>query len=99
MIFRGRKDGKPLTKMIYNICDHAETFAEVSAQAVSYTTGVPPVTGAKMFFSGEWKGPGVFNVEQFPSKPFLEDVAARGLPWHVIDVSDEDQAALFGVET
>ncbi len=99
VIFRGTKDGKKITKMIYNICDHAQTFAEVSAQAVSYTTGVPPVSGAKMFFSGEWQGPGVFNVEQFPAKPFLDDVAARGLPWHVIDVSDEDQAELFGVET
>ena len=98
-IFRGLKDGKPLTKMIYNSTDHAETFKEVSAQAVSYTTGVPPVSGAKMFFTGEWSGNGVFNVEQFPAKPFLEDVAERGLPWHVLDVADDEHAELFGVET
>jgi saccharopine dehydrogenase (NAD+, L-lysine-forming) len=99
VIFRGKKDGKPLTKMIYNVCDHAETNKEVSAQAVSYTTGVPPVSGAAMFFRGEWAGKGVFNVEQFPAKPFLEDVAKRGLPWHVIDVNPGDQDELFAVET
>jgi saccharopine dehydrogenase (NAD+, L-lysine-forming) len=41
----------------------------------------------------------VFNVEQFPAKPFLEDVAARGLPWHVIDVKNENQAELFQTST
>ena len=77
----------------------AKTNEEVSAQAVSYTTGVPPVSGAAMFFKGEWSGAGVFNVEQFPAKPFLEDVAQRGLPWHVIDVDGGDQEDLFAVET
>ncbi len=99
VIIRGTIDGERTARMIYNVCDHAETFKEVNAQAVSYTTGVPPVSGAAMFFSGQWSGKGVFNVEQFPARPFLDDVAKRGLPWHVIEVSDEDQAALFGVET
>jgi len=98
-IVRGTKDGRQKIKMLYNVCDHAETFREVSAQAVSYTTGVPPVSGAKMLFSGEWNGPGVFNVEQFPARPFLEDVAKRGLPWHVIDVDTADQEPLFTVKT
>ncbi|MGV6820745.1 MAG: saccharopine dehydrogenase family protein, partial [Parvularcula sp.] len=99
VIIRGQKDGKAQTKMIYNVSDHAQTNDEVGAQAVSYTTGVPPVSGAAMFFRGEWAGTGVFNVEQFPAKPFLEDVAKRGLPWQVMDVSAEDQADLFAVET
>jgi len=25
----------------------------------------------------------VFNVEQFPPQPFLDEVARQGLPWHV----------------
>jgi len=99
VILRGTKDGQPVTKMIYNVSDHAETNKEVSAQAVSYTTGVPPVSGAAMFFKGEWSGAGVFNVEQFPARPFLEDVAKRGLPWHVIDVPAGKQDDLFAVET
>jgi saccharopine dehydrogenase (NAD+, L-lysine-forming) len=99
VIVRGKKDGKPLTKMLYNVCDHAETNKEVGAQAVSYTTGVPPVSGAAMFFRGIWKGPGVFNVEQFPAKPFLDDVAKRGLPTTIIDVGPGDQDQLFEVVT
>ena len=99
VILRGKLEGRTVAKMIYNVCDHAQTNAEVSAQAVSYTTGVPPVSGAAMFFRGEWQGHGVFNVEQFPARPFLEDVAKRGLPFHVIDLPAEAQQALFSVES
>src|SRR5688572_179776 len=79
----GIKDGKRKRVLIYNICDHAETYKEVRAQAVSYTTGVPAVTGAVMMATGKWAGAGVFNMEQLDPDPFLADVAARGLPWHV----------------
>ncbi len=79
----GIKDGKPRRVFIYNICDHAETYKEVRAQAVSYTTGVPAVTGAVMMVTGKWRGAGVFNMEQLDPDPFLEDVGKRGLPWHV----------------
>jgi saccharopine dehydrogenase (NAD+, L-lysine forming) len=79
----GVKDGKPRRYFLYNICDHAETYKEVRAQAVSYTTGVPAVTGAAMMVTGRWKGAGVFNMEQLDPDPFLADVARRGLPWHV----------------
>ncbi|HEY1818069.1 MAG TPA: saccharopine dehydrogenase family protein [Kofleriaceae bacterium] len=79
----GVKDGKPKRYFIYNICDHAETYKEVRAQAVSYTTGVPAVTGAVMMATKQWKGHGVFNIETLDPDPFLADVAKRGLPWHV----------------
>jgi len=79
----GHKDGKRKRFFIYNVCDHAETFEEVRAQAISYTTGVPAVTGAVMMVTGQWKGAGVFNMEQLDPDPFLADVAKRGLPWHV----------------
>jgi len=41
------------------------------------------VTGAVMMVTKKWKGNGVFNMEQLDPDPFLEDVAKRGLPWHV----------------
>ncbi len=86
-IMTGIKDGKEKTIFIYNICDHAQTHAEVGAQAVSYTTGVPPVTGALMIARGEWaQEPGVFNVEQMNPTPFMEEVAKQGLPWHIIEL-------------
>lgn len=87
-IMTGMKDGEEITRMIYNVCDHAKTHAEVQAQAVSYTTGVPPVTGAIMMARGDWNPePGVWNVEQLDPNPFMEEVAKQGLPWHVKDLN------------
>jgi saccharopine dehydrogenase (NAD+, L-lysine-forming) len=79
----GVKNGEKKRFFIYNICDHAETYKEVRAQAISYTTGVPAVTGAVMMVTKKWSGKGVFNMEQMDPDAFLEDVAKRGLPWHV----------------
>ena len=90
-IMQGVKDGKPVSKIIYNICDHADCNKEVKAQAVSYTTGVPAVTGAMMMMKGIWKGEGVFNVEQLPPTPFLQELAKQGLPWHIEEVNAEKQ--------
>ena len=98
-VIDGTKDGKRKTVLIYNVCDHAESYKETGAQAVSYTTGVPPVVGAIQMFQGAWTGKGVLNVEQLPSKPFLDELAKQGLPWHVKEITPADQAELFAVET
>ena len=82
-LIEGRKNGEPKKVFIYNVCDHEESWKEVRAQAVSYTTGVPTMVGAKMVLTGQWRGKGVFNVEQFDPEPFLEELGRRGLPWHV----------------
>ncbi|TNF64398.1 MAG: saccharopine dehydrogenase family protein [Deltaproteobacteria bacterium] len=82
-LIEGRKDGQPRKLFIYNVCDHQASWKEVRAQAVSYTTGVPTMVGAKMMLTSQWRGKGVFNVEQFDPEPFLEELAVRGLPWHV----------------
>ncbi len=79
----GLKNGEKKRYFIYNICDHEETYKEVRAQAISYTTGVPAVTGAVMMVTKQWTGHGVFNMEQMDPDAFLEDLAKRGLPWHV----------------
>ena len=86
-VINGKKDGKPKQTIIYNVCDHAKCHAEVQAQAVSYTTGVPPVVGAIMLFKGLWQGHGVYNVEQLPAEPFLTELANQGLQWHVNDIN------------
>ena len=86
-IIQGVKDGEKRKVIIYNVCDHAETNRELGAQAVSYTTGVPAITGAMMVIQGLWSGHGVFNVEQLPPAPFLAEVAKQGLPWHVRDLA------------
>ena len=82
-MIEGRKGGAPRKVFIYNVCDHEETWKEVRAQAVSYTTGVPAMVGAKMMLTNQWRRAGVHNMEQFDPAPFLEELAVRGLPWHV----------------
>lgn len=79
---RGIKDGKERTYYIWNNCDHAAANKEVGAQAVSYTTGVPAMLGAKMILTGTWKGTGVFNVEEFDPDPFMAEIGKYGLPWN-----------------
>lgn len=80
-MIEGMKDGKPKKYYIYNICDHAECYREIRAQAISYTTGVPAMIGAMMMLTGKWKGKGVFNVEEFDPAPFMEKLGKHGLPW------------------
>jgi saccharopine dehydrogenase (NAD+, L-lysine forming) len=84
-VMDGKKGASELRKYIYNVCDHAECFKEVEAQAVSYTTGVPAMIGAMMMLKGIWKGTGVFNVEQLDPDAFMEELNKCGLPWEVTD--------------
>ncbi|HHX12660.1 MAG TPA: saccharopine dehydrogenase family protein, partial [Clostridiales bacterium] len=80
-IYTGIKDGKEKKYYIYNVCDHEECYREVGSQAISYTTGVPAMIGAMMVLTDKWKRPGVYNVEEFDSDPFMEQLNLNGLPW------------------
>ena len=71
--------------MIYNTCDHAACYKETGAQAVSYTTGVGAMIGAKMMLEGKWKQPGVWNMEQFNPDLFMEALNKYGLPWKILE--------------
>lgn len=90
-IIEGIKDGKKRRVMIYNICDHAICHKEVGAQAVSYTTAIPAVTGAVMVAKKHWAGKGVFNVEEFDPDPFLRELANQGLDWHVKELAVDEE--------
>lgn len=89
-VFEGLKDGKKRKIYIYNVCDHQECFRETGAQAVSYTTGVPAMIGAKMMLEGKWSGEGVFNMEHFDAKPFMDELNTQGLPWKIIEMKPEE---------
>lgn len=85
-VISGSKDGKPRKVYIYNVCQHEECYAETGAQAVSYTTGVPAMIGAKLVAKGIWAGSGVFNMEEFDAKPFMDELNTNGLPWEMIEM-------------
>ena len=89
-VFEGLKDGKKRKIYIYNVCDHQECYRETGAQAVSYTTGVPAMIGAKLMLEGKWSGKGVFNMEQFDAKPFMDELNVQGLPWKIIEMKPEE---------
>jgi saccharopine dehydrogenase (NAD+, L-lysine-forming) len=80
-IFSGLKDGKEKRYYVYNICDHEECYREVGSQAISYTTGVPAMIGAMLVLNGQWRRPGVWNVEEHDPDPFMDALNRWGLPW------------------
>lgn len=88
-VMRGTRDGRPKSVYIYNVCDHEACYAEVGSQAISYTTGVPAMIGAKMMLTGQWLRPGVWNMEQLDPDPFMADLNAYGLPWVCTELHDE----------
>ncbi|GGA87501.1 saccharopine dehydrogenase [Neiella marina] len=84
-VVKGIKDGKERTVYVYNIKDHQDCYGEVQSQAISYTTGVPAMIGAKMMIEGKWLKAGVWNMEQLDPDPFMADMNQYGLPWQVIE--------------
>ncbi|MBU1641956.1 saccharopine dehydrogenase family protein [bacterium] len=86
IVAEGIKDGQKKKIYIYQISDHEKCYAEVQSQAVSYTTGVPAMIGAKLMLEGKWQAKGVFNMEQFDPDPFMDELNKQGLPWQVIEL-------------
>ncbi|MEA3250209.1 MAG: saccharopine dehydrogenase family protein [Pseudomonadota bacterium] len=89
VILDGIKGGKRRKVYIYNISDHEASYQEVKSQAISYTTGVPAVTGAMLMLQGIWKGEGVYNVEQLDPDPFMERIGDMGLPWQMVELDPD----------
>lgn len=81
VVAKGKKDGVDKKVYVYNICNHEDCYKEVGSQAISYTTGVPAMIGAMMMVTKQWKGEGVFNMEQFNPDPFMDALNKHGLPW------------------
>lgn len=92
-VAKGVKNGQQKIIYIYNICDHEKCYEEVQSQAISYTTGVPAMIGAKMILEGKWKAAGVWNMEQFDPDPFMEDLNKYGLPWTVVELDNTGLAS------
>lgn len=85
-IIEGVKDGVAKKTYTYNVCDHEDCFAELGSQAISYTTGVPAMIGAKLMLTNTWMKPGVVNVEECDPDPFMNELRLSGLPWVVKDL-------------
>ncbi len=83
IVAEGLKDGKKRKIYIYQVSDHEKCYAEVNSQAVSYTTGVPAMIGAKLMLEKKWHKEGVYNMEEFDPDPFMQELNKQGLPWKI----------------
>jgi len=83
IVAEGIKDGKKKKIYIYQVSDHEACYKEVKSQAVSYTTGVPAMIGAKLMLEKKWYKEGVWNMEEFDPDPFMEELNKQGLPWKI----------------
>ena len=58
-----RRIEKEYHQLVQKICDHEAAYREVQSQAISYTTGVPAMIGAKMMLTDKWRAE-VLSTEQ-----------------------------------
>ena len=86
-LINGTKDNKPKEVIIYNICDHEETYSDVDSQAIAFTAGVPPVAAAILIAKGDWDVKKMKNVEELKSKPFLVELAKLGISTKITTLS------------
>ena len=93
-VVKGKKDGKHKEVFIYNVADHAEAYAEVGSQGISYTAGVPPVAAAILIANGAWDVEKMVNVEELDAKPFINLLNEMGLPTRIKD-EQGDRALSF----
>ncbi|SFV30387.1 Saccharopine dehydrogenase, NADP-dependent [Devosia crocina] len=88
-LMKGTRQGVETEMLVYNICDHAETFAETGSQAISYTAGVPAVAAAMLIARGEWDCHRMANIEELPPVPFLSLLEGMGLPTRLRDAAGD----------
>ena len=80
---RGRKDGEEKRVFLWSNCDHEENFKEVGSQSISYSTGVPVITAARLIADGTWNPQTMVHVEQLDPDPFLALMPETGIDWQM----------------
>lgn len=88
-LMKGVRKGVAAEMLVYNICDHEDTFAETGSQAISYTAGVPAVAAAMLIARGDWDCHHMANIEQLPPVPFLGLLETMGLPTRIRDAAGD----------
>ena len=78
---RGRKDGVEKRFFLWSNCDHEENFREVGSQSISYSTGIPVITAARLMANGTWDPKTMVNAEELDPDPFLASMGEVGIDW------------------
>jgi len=88
-LVKGKHQGQDKEIFIYNICDHAQSYAELGSQAISYTAGVPAAAAALLIAQGVWDVRTMVNVEELPPQPLLRQLHTMGLSTWLRDDAGE----------
>ena len=80
---RGKKDGREKRFFIWSNCDHEANFREVGSQSISYSTGVPVITAARLIADGTWNPQTMVHIEELDPDPFLAAMPQVGIDWQV----------------
>lgn len=80
---RGRSKGEPKRYFLWSNCDHEDNFREVGSQSISYSTGVPVITAARLMANGTWDPQIMVHVEELDPDPFLALMPEVGIDWQV----------------
>jgi saccharopine dehydrogenase (NAD+, L-lysine forming) len=74
------KNGEARETYLFHVIDNAKTMREYGCQAVVWQTAMNPAIALELIDNGAWSGAGVFCPEAFDSLPYLELLAAYGVP-------------------
>ena len=80
---RGKKNGEPKRVFIWSNCDHEENYREVGSQSISYSTGVPVITAARLLADGTWNPGTMVHAEELDPDPFMALMPEVGIDWQV----------------
>ncbi|MEM6462994.1 MAG: saccharopine dehydrogenase family protein [Pseudomonadota bacterium] len=80
---RGRKDGEAKRVFLWSNCDHEDNYREVGSQSISYSTGVPVMTAARLIADGTWNPQTMVNVEELDPDPFMALMPEVGIDWQM----------------
>jgi saccharopine dehydrogenase-like NADP-dependent oxidoreductase len=89
VLLNGVRDGRAHELLLYNVSDHAQCYAEVGSQAISYTAGVPAVAAALLIADGTWDVRRMVNVEELDPAPFIARLERLGLPTRMRDAAGD----------
>ena len=95
-VVKGTKDGKPREMFFYQVSDHADAYAEVESQGISYTAGVPPIAAAVLVAQGTWDVGRMVNVEELDPEPFIGLLDRSGLPTEYLEIEPDSDRSFQG---
>ncbi len=75
----GYKDGKKLTRFMYNTVNHEEAYQRLQEQGTSYQTGIPAALAADLLAEGIIKTRGAVPPEVLDPEPFVVRLPDYGM--------------------